>query len=451
MKRSSSLGQVTAAAGVYALILNLEKPKSITFNRGRSLQRQVVVAPHRFESGWYVYLGSARGAGGLGRRLARHHRIKADTKRMRWNVDFFREHADLTEVWFTETVDKEHEHNWAKAVAGLPGASVPVEGFRTSDCDSGCLSHFFHLPDRPTAGLFRSALLQGKVKTPVSAVLMDDVNHPLDLREFRGQYLAGSRFTEAYRLADITYTDGQKCPSLAIKTPGRALAEEISRSLGINFVRLKPMIEFAFAVDTLLHNFGPRALGVIFDPANPQKRESVNQLSNTSDTRQQYRINKVLNKESQTICPQGSDTVFDTVGFLEVPDRLARARGVLLKLADRVGGIRDLGVKKELTRLLQITHSSAVQLDKLVNNKPPTASALKRLAKDRVMPIVAARTVTGYDVGDARQALRLTIKNVWDYPEMLRRKLTPTKDEKAKVKQELVVIRRTAKKISRAL
>ena len=67
------------------------------------------------------------------------------------------------------------------------------------------------------------------------------------------------------------------------------------------------------------------------------------------------------------------------------------------------------------------------------------------------MPIVAARTVTGNDVGDARQALRLTIKNVWDYPEMLRRKLTPTKDEKAKVKQELVVIRRTAKRIIQAL
>ena len=194
------------------------------------------------------------------------------------------------------------------------------------------------------------------------------------------------------------------------------LAEEISRSLGIDFNQFKPMIELAFAVDRLLHNCGPRALDVIFDPAKPQEREAVTKLSNTSDTRQQYRINKVLNKESGTICPQGSDDVFDTVGFYEVPSRLARARGVLLKLADRAGEIQDPGVKKELIRLLKITHSSAVQLGKLVNGKPPTASALKLLAKDRVMPIATARAVTGYDVGDARQALRLTIKNVWTTP-----------------------------------
>ena len=236
-------------------------------------------------------------------------------------------------------------------------------------------------------------------------------------------------------------------PSLATKTPGRALAEVTSKSLGINFDQFKPMIELAFAVDRLLHNCGPQVLGVIFDPANPQERESVKQLSRTSDTRQQYRINK----ESGTICPQGSDDVFDTVGFYEVPSRLARARGVLLKLADRAGEIQDPGVKKELIRLLKITHSSAVQLGKLVNGKPPTASALKLLAKDRVMPIATARAVTGYDVGDARQALRLTIKNVWDHPEMQRRKLTATEDEKAKVKQELVVIRRTAKRIIQAL
>ena len=95
------------------------------------------------------------------------------------------------------------------------------------------------------------------------------------------------------------------------------------------------MIQFAVAVNMIVHNCGVEAMDVIFDPANPQSVKSVKQLANTSDVRQQYRINAVIRGESSTIRPQGSDPVFDTIAFSEVPSRLARARGVLGKLADR--------------------------------------------------------------------------------------------------------------------
>ena len=71
----------------------------------------------------------------------------------------------------------------------------------------------------------------------------------------------------------------------------------MSEALGISFEQFKPMIEFATAVNTLVHNCGSEALDVIFDPAKPQAIKAVKQLSNTSDVRQRYRISKVLNNE----------------------------------------------------------------------------------------------------------------------------------------------------------
>ena len=96
---------------------------------------------------------------------------------------------------------------------------------------------------------------------------------------------------------------------------------------------------------------------------------------------------------------------------------------------------------------MEIAKSAAAQLNKLVSDQPPTASTLKRISKKAVFPILASRVVTGKEVGQARLALRLTIKNVWDYPEMQRRKLTPTACQIGEVQRELKVIRSTAGKI----
>ena len=268
----------------------------------------------------------------------------------------------------------------------------------------------------------------------------------LDLEVLKNQYLVGKCFLEACT-ADVSSMEPHQRPSLAIGTPGRVLAEATSKSLGISFKQLKTMIEFAVAVSTLVHNCGGEALDVIFDPANPQSAKSVKQLSNTSDIRQRYRISKVLNNQSRTIRPQGSDSVFDTIAFNEVPSRLARARGVLIQLEDRFGDISDPEVKSEVRRLVKILKDAATQLGKLVSRYPPTRPVLKRLDKNLVFPILSSRAVTGRDVGAARQALRLTIKNVWDYPEMCRRGLLPTDVEKTKVCQELSVIKSTAKQI----
>ena len=71
------------------------------------------------------------------------------------------------------------------------------------------------------------------------------------------------------------------------------------------------------------------------------------------------------------------------------------------------------------------------------------------LDKYRVMSILSTRTVEGRDIGFVRLALRLTVKNVWDYEELMKRKLTPSEEELIKTKSELRQIKHVAERLLR--
>jgi Uri superfamily endonuclease len=98
-----------------------------------------------FPQGWYLYVGSAQGPGGLRARLARHRR-RGD-KRLHWHIDYVRAVAALVEVW-THAGERQ-ECAWAAAAAVLPGANVVAPRFGASDCR--CPAHLFHFTQRPTA------------------------------------------------------------------------------------------------------------------------------------------------------------------------------------------------------------------------------------------------------------------------------------------------------------
>jgi Uri superfamily endonuclease len=66
------------------LVLRLDTPQTIAIGRLGSID---------FPVGWYLYVGSAHGPGGLHARLARHRRRLGGTKRAHWHVDYLREHA----------------------------------------------------------------------------------------------------------------------------------------------------------------------------------------------------------------------------------------------------------------------------------------------------------------------------------------------------------------------
>jgi Uri superfamily endonuclease len=130
--------------GTYALILNLPHPVAdICIGR---------LGRFHFPAGWYVYVGSARGPGGLAARLARHLR---PLKPLHWHIDYLRAHAFPIEVWYV-TGTRRQECAWAQAILGLPGASVPVSRFGASDCH--CSTHLIHFALQPDLAAFTGAL-----------------------------------------------------------------------------------------------------------------------------------------------------------------------------------------------------------------------------------------------------------------------------------------------------
>jgi Uri superfamily endonuclease len=97
----------------------------------------------RLQPGFYVYVGSALGPGGVRSRLA-HHMHHAERPHL--HIDHLRRHTTLEEIWFCYD-RKSQEHEWASCFAGMRGALVPLVGFGSSDCDCG--SHLFFFEKRP--------------------------------------------------------------------------------------------------------------------------------------------------------------------------------------------------------------------------------------------------------------------------------------------------------------
>ena len=135
--------------GTYALVLRFSKRLEIIVGKLGVLSVQ---------AGYYVYVGSALGPGGLAARVGRHCRRE---KALRWHVDYLRAEAQIEEVWYA-TGKSHRECRWANVLCALPGASVPLTGFGASDC--GCPSHlcFFNVP--PSLADFRKKLRPQKIE-----------------------------------------------------------------------------------------------------------------------------------------------------------------------------------------------------------------------------------------------------------------------------------------------
>ena len=126
---------MTSDPGTYALILVATDSRCLSIGRLGSLA---------LRPGWYVYVGSAFGPGGLRARLAHHRKLAA---RPHWHADYLRLHATLERVWYTYDPAR-REHEWASVLLQLPGAEVPLSGFGASDCR--CTSHLFRFGRPPS-------------------------------------------------------------------------------------------------------------------------------------------------------------------------------------------------------------------------------------------------------------------------------------------------------------
>ena len=148
---------VEAEPGTYALVLSARPNRLVRVGRLGRL---------RLQSGFYVYVGSAHGSGGVLARLTHH--LKA-ISRPHWHIDYLRRHTSLEQVWYC--YDRVRwEHVWARGFGTLPGASVPLVGFGASDCH--CESHLFFFRSRPSRNAFVRNLLVSRQKHPQLRVLL---------------------------------------------------------------------------------------------------------------------------------------------------------------------------------------------------------------------------------------------------------------------------------------
>ena len=128
--------------GTYVLVLKNGVERTIQIGR----RGNVLLA-----AGYYLYVGSAFGPGGVRARVSRHYRCK---KKHHWHIDYITEVMDIDVTWYNHGPER-LEHDWARALAEMHNTAV-VKAIGNSDCH--CESHFFYCADRPDCAFFYAAM-----------------------------------------------------------------------------------------------------------------------------------------------------------------------------------------------------------------------------------------------------------------------------------------------------
>src|SRR5574342_753841 len=123
--------------GTYALLLQSHGIAKVQIGRWREID----IAP-----GYYIYVGSAFGPGGVKARVSRH--LQTD-KPKHWHIDYLRRFTNPLAVWVSYETER-LEHRWAQAFFAMCGMT-PIQGFGCSDCR--CYAHLFHTDAVPEDAL----------------------------------------------------------------------------------------------------------------------------------------------------------------------------------------------------------------------------------------------------------------------------------------------------------
>jgi Uri superfamily endonuclease len=106
--------------------------------------------------GFYAYVGSAFGSGGLRARVGHHLESTAE---LHWHIDYLLQVAIPVEVWFT-TAGRKLEHRWAELLEDAPRCRVPILRFGSSDYHRSRSSHLFYSKRRPSFRWFQQQVME---------------------------------------------------------------------------------------------------------------------------------------------------------------------------------------------------------------------------------------------------------------------------------------------------
>jgi Uri superfamily endonuclease len=142
---ADALRTIGREKGTYLLVLHL--PTACHLRVGR-------LGSYELAAGFYLYVGSAFGAGGLAARLAYHlRRIK---QRPHWHIDYLRAVSSIREIWAVAGAER-LEAAWCAALLAAPGFQVPIRGFGASDTRAP--AHMLYTPVEPLPEMLGGVLL----------------------------------------------------------------------------------------------------------------------------------------------------------------------------------------------------------------------------------------------------------------------------------------------------
>jgi len=133
--------------GTYVLIASVPRMKRIEIGQ---------LGKFDIVPGFYAYVGSALGAGGLHARIGHH---LESTAFPHWHIDYFLQVAEPIEVWYT-TADQKLEHHWAHLLENASQFRIPIPRFGSSDYHRSRSSHLFYSKRRPAFAWFRQQLAE---------------------------------------------------------------------------------------------------------------------------------------------------------------------------------------------------------------------------------------------------------------------------------------------------
>ncbi|MFP4606163.1 MAG: GIY-YIG nuclease family protein [Thiohalospira sp.] len=158
------MSRLPAEPGTYAFCFRLEP----------GVYRVGALGDVELAGGYYLYIGSAFGPGGLRSRGERHWQGRG---RPRWHLDYLRPRQPLV-IWYT-TDGRRREALWARVASALPGVAPAVTGFGASDRPGA--THLFRLDSLPSLDDFRARVGRRAPRHgPIAAWAGEDDSHQPD-------------------------------------------------------------------------------------------------------------------------------------------------------------------------------------------------------------------------------------------------------------------------------
>ncbi|MBN1920666.1 MAG: GIY-YIG nuclease family protein [Anaerolineae bacterium] len=121
--------QLSTSPGIYVLGLRLDHAQQLRIG---------ALGDFMFPAGYYLYVGSAWGPGGLRARVGRH--LRGGPIR-RWHIDYLRAVATPCALWVVP--EASNECAWAMQLLALSDARMVAPRFGASDCS--CPAHLMLL------------------------------------------------------------------------------------------------------------------------------------------------------------------------------------------------------------------------------------------------------------------------------------------------------------------